>query len=305
MKKRILIVVLTIWVSLLFNGCKKSDPSLPPNSTSVFSFSGILNGNPVNISVGNNNYYMFTSTSIDSNQVKECIGELKDHNCISNCSNALKIRFKGNTQHQSNLNSAIDSILQLGYYGFARPSKDSSQFEIRFETEYVGNLGIINYSWNFGDSTIILSSNFHEISHTYKHPGNYTITCSAHLENGNNLAYSARIQIGLGNPPSFTPQASNNGFAFHIENITPLLNKLHLGTCIVEWRDATGKLWTSYTDDVSINNNLFELTGVYPYMENTNGQSTRKIQGKMNGKLFNGANTIEIKNGVFTLAVAY
>src|SRR5947207_14857 len=86
-----------IWLLTLASiaGCKKEEYPAPPPPPSppTFYFNGSIDGKPLNIQAGENNYYMFTSYSLDSG-VYSFKGELRDKNCSSNCSNSLRIAIK-------------------------------------------------------------------------------------------------------------------------------------------------------------------------------------------------------------------
>ena len=84
-------------LAILFIGsCKKEYPATPVPPTPEFTFSGTINGVPVNIQAGVNNYYMFTSYYLDSaNNIYDFKGEFRDKNCTStHCPNSLKISIR-------------------------------------------------------------------------------------------------------------------------------------------------------------------------------------------------------------------
>ena len=83
-------------------------------------------------------------------------------------------------------------------------------------------------------------------------------------------------------------------------------NAENLGDVVVEWTDSNGSIWTSATDDSKMpKTNSFEVINSTVYNTNSAGQQTKKITARVSCSLFNNSNSISLKNGVITFAVAY
>jgi len=92
---------------------------------------------------------------------------------------------------------------------------------------------------------------------------------------------------------------------FYPSTLTPVIDPLDLSGIVIEWTDANGAVWTSNNDLQTSANSVFKVVSVEDYLNNENGDPTKKIQVEFSCKLFNGANSIEIKNAKSTIAVAY
>ena len=86
LKKYLLFIVIAITVF----ACKKEH--LPPssNGSPIFYFNGNVNSAPVTFQAGVNNYYMYSSYALDSNNLLNFIGTLEPIGC-NGCANTIKI----------------------------------------------------------------------------------------------------------------------------------------------------------------------------------------------------------------------
>jgi len=185
--KNFRIILALIGIMLFMAYCKKKEITPPTVSGApLFYFNGTINGSPTNIQAGVNDYYMFTSYTLDSNGIYDYTGELKPSTCTSNCPSSLKIYIKDYRKYAT-APTDIDSTLTPGYYSFATPAGKPSQFSIQFyDTLYNGTAS--TYAWNFGDNNL---STQHKPPHVYLHPGAYyvslntqsTTACSSSITN--------------------------------------------------------------------------------------------------------------------------
>lgn len=372
--KNIRIITLLFFAGFVMNSCKKKYPETPPAFSPVFEFTGTVNSSSVNLQAGANDYYMFTSYAPDMNGVYDFIGELRDKNCTSNCSNSLKISIKDYRPYSTNPTS-IDSLILLGYYSYASTNGTCSKYYVHFfDTLFNGTT--LTYSWNFGDGG---TSTSHHPWHLYTHPGVYDVTfsststnsCISTLSNkvlvgqqlgnplmmaagcspvsGNNVSFSASVGGGVGpytyswdfgdantstigpsvqhtyslsgvystqlratdaigttsiyNINSFTSTTSTCHCNFYPQYTSQINNPMNLSDVLIEWRDASGVLWTS-RDGVQSANSVFKVLAVDNYHFNLSGQPTKKITAKVVTKLYNGTSYI-ILNGDVTFAIAY
>src|ERR1700722_15021978 len=72
--------------------CKKEhlQQGVTTNGAPVFSFTGLVNGMPVSLQSGINNYYMYSSYTQDANNVYNFTGALQPVGC-NGCANTIKI----------------------------------------------------------------------------------------------------------------------------------------------------------------------------------------------------------------------
>ena len=295
---------------LLTGGCKKDDPTLPQNSLASFYFNGTLNGNSNSLTVGTNNLYMFTGTGYDSTGIAFGYGEIKDHDCNYSCANDFKVLWSNANGSQQ---ISADSLFRLGYFAFAKPDNDSSWYSVHHEAQWMGQGSVTAINWDFGDGSQVKNSFQREISHTYTHPGIYQVSV-AFVENGNVIySFSNRVQVGSVGGDSTSVQIPPHQFAtratglgsFRVESITPLVNNKHLGTVTIVWKDANGKIWTSFNNKQSLNSSYFLLEGFSEYGKNSTGLLTKKVQISFACQLFNGNSVLNLTNGKACIAVAY
>ncbi len=159
-------------VFICLMGCKKDYP-VSSNETPVFYFNGTVNGTPVNVNAGVNNYFMYSSYAQDSNYVYNFLGELKQTNC-TDCRN--KIKFQINNYTTSSLNGPvqIDTSLIPSYYSmhgaYSVLVGSATEYEVSFNQ--VGDSAAISgYTWDFGDG--ITETGSFNPTHLYTHPGYY------------------------------------------------------------------------------------------------------------------------------------
>lgn len=151
MKKRIIYSILI--VSTCFSFCKKN--ALPKEveevSTPEFYVKCQVNGLPVSLEAGINNYYMFSKHTQDTNDVYVYIADLKQKNCGNACGYGISIQI--NDSKQSALGEAMkpDSGLYLGKYIFNDGSPEALYYTATFTPELVGSG--VTYKWNYADGT--------------------------------------------------------------------------------------------------------------------------------------------------------
>lgn len=93
------VVIATCLFTFLFWGCEKLDEGAQlspdfgtPNEQPVFELKAQFNDSDLEIAAGQDNYYMFTSYQVDTNNVLTLHGLLKDVTCEDVCSK-IKIEF--------------------------------------------------------------------------------------------------------------------------------------------------------------------------------------------------------------------
>jgi hypothetical protein len=164
-------------ITLSIVSCKKKD--YPPSTTEgepVFYCNMMVNGSPVELKAGINNYLMQASFIQDTNNVYRFMGELKSVGC-TNCPNSLQIGINDAKVSALNGGIIIDSALMLKnytYFGSNYPMLSVVQFQSTF------NKTVASYLWDFGDGVI---SNLASPTHTYTQQKKYTVSLTVNSTN--------------------------------------------------------------------------------------------------------------------------
>lgn len=190
MKRSIPYILLSL---LIFSGCqKKKYPEASEASENIFYAKLLLNGTPVEIDTDKDNYYMYTSYSMDSSNVYNFIGEFKQTNC-TNCTKSLRIQI--NDRKVSSPNSAvqIDSALKVSTYPFL-----SGMNGIGYSYNFNGafNKAISSVLWDFGDGST--SALLNPPSHIYQ-PGHYTVSLTVSSPDGNQSTITNTLAVNQPN----------------------------------------------------------------------------------------------------------
>jgi PKD repeat protein len=358
-----------IFIVLL--SCKKDTVPKDSETTPVFSFSGEINGQLVTILAGKNDYYMYSSKSVDVNNIKSFSANLTQ-TTNQNGPNSLKITFIDYAS--SNLiPTSIDSSLYVGYYNYATTTGKASRYNVSFTKNTLGPL-VTGVNWTFGDGNSIMELN---PSHTYVRPGKYYYCTEAEFNGGCSSSICNSISLGnigafcetnmaISNPVGTTFNFTSNGnlgigpYSYfwdfgdgntsidqnvqhtysnegvftvsltvtdsegttetkrenirtanstvcvvrHAHSISPIANPLNLGNVVIEWTDASGLIYTSKNDNQS-QRSFFKILNVEDYSVNEKGEPTKKINVTFSCTLFNGNQSIELKNCTAVIAVSY
>ena len=195
--------------------------------------------------------------------------------CTSSITNAIKLGQTNNTLTATYypINTTGDSVL--------------------FTAAPTGGTAPYSYSWDFGDGN---SSTLAGPIHQYASAGTYLTTLSLTDAAGNTNTQRANINV----PSTFGCAAF-----FHPSTLNTVLDPLDLKGITIEWTDPSGKLWTSNNDQQTSANSSFKIVSVENYLNNEDGEPTKKLQVEFSCKLYNGTNSIDLKNAKSTIAVAY
>jgi PKD repeat protein len=159
----------------LFSHCKKKElPEAEPGNDPQFFFTGTVNGSPVRIDAGINDYYMHSSYSQASNGCYSFQAHLKPINC-GVCPNSIRIELNDHVNSPMNGISGADSAFVPTCYPYYTTAPGPITYTVQFFALWQGSSGM-NYQWNFGDGT---SSNAANPLHTFKRPGEYTVSLTA------------------------------------------------------------------------------------------------------------------------------
>jgi len=216
MKTRLLYLLLLFG---LIYSCKKE--KLPTNddtdASPVFYLKGEVNGLPIKIEAGVNDYYMVSSHYYDKNNLYVYCGQLKQNNCSSNCGFALA--FEINDTKFSALNTAMDAnaALKSGNYKFNNRSIKTF-YDCRFTPNTTDN-GTGDYVWTFSDdSTPQPYSPTKSVESGKNYRATFRITAPSGLSSeltqdykiGNPLQANIVSEPGAGLTRNFSAQVSGN-----------------------------------------------------------------------------------------------
>lgn len=213
--KRLVIYFVLFFLALFYSCNKKKYPeTIIEDARSVFNFIGTIDGKPVSIKAGIDDYYMYSSYTHDSNGVYNFIGELKPTECV-NCVNTLKIQINDFKISLPNESTNVDSSLVVKSYNIL---SGINSYQVAFQSLF--NKQAQNYYWDFGDG--ITSTEANPV-HVFEKAGQYNVSlkiksvndCESFIANTQNIDVSNntfKTSIGVanlsGNSVSFTQNTS-------------------------------------------------------------------------------------------------
>jgi PKD repeat protein len=149
------------------------------------------------------------------------------------------------------------------------------------------------YRWDFGDGNYSGASN---PQHTYDSDGIYFVKLNVSDSNGDSATHHYNVNTSLSMKP-----APN----FSVESINPVYLYNHMFSKIkFSYTDENGIAYSGHLQQQP-NDSKFKIEEVSDYQVNENGKKTKKIKISFNCTLYNGSNSILIKNGLAVLAIAY
>ena len=177
-------------ITLFFLSCHKKDfPETVPATHSDFYFNGTIEGKDVSLKAGIDNYYMYSSYTLDSTMIYNFIADLKQSGC-TNCKNSLQVRINDFKYSVPNEGTKIDSSLLSKAY----PILGAPFYAVQFRSLF--NQQAATYLWNFGDNS---SSRQADPIHVYSATGNYSVSlqinstngCQQYISNNEHIRYPA------------------------------------------------------------------------------------------------------------------
>ena len=140
-------IFLSIFIALTFITCSKKKLPAEASQDPVFYLKGDLDGQPITLEAGNENYVMNTTYYWDTTNVCLFKSELKKQACDTLC-NAYTLTVILNDSKvsvpQSNVN--LDNVLQVGKYAFYDTDFPSMYYRVNFIPKVVKSSSEI-YNW--------------------------------------------------------------------------------------------------------------------------------------------------------------
>jgi hypothetical protein len=216
-------------LAIFTGGCKKNN--LPPTeenpSEPVFYVKGEINGVPVLVQAGVNNYFMYSSHFQQANNVYVYRADLKQSSCNGPCSYGIAILI--NDYKVSGVNAPMipDSGLHAGHYQFNDGNLDPLAFMGGFTPTF--NEAGTNYTWTYSDGMVQQGAQggprSFNIGQTYSvaltvSNGNCVQTHTNEFRIGSPLQANVSATCNLSTPAtySFTPYLAPNagsGITYH------------------------------------------------------------------------------------------
>ncbi|MGZ3919441.1 MAG: hypothetical protein ACXVO9_03290 [Bacteroidia bacterium] len=180
---------------LIIAGCKKNN--LPPaeenKSEPVFYFKGNVNGAPVALQAGVNNYFMYSSHYQQANNVYVYKGEMKQSLCNGTCGYGITLLINDYKVSQPDEPMKPDSGLYVGHYQLNDGSPDPVTYSGSF-TPLFTDAGT-TYSWWYSDGVIL--SGLQGGSRYFNAGQTYSVALSV---TRNNATQTHTNEFRVGNP---------------------------------------------------------------------------------------------------------
>src|SRR6218665_3803315 len=165
-----------IWIIVLLGGllvnCRKSKyTETTMGNQPVFYFKATLDGSPVKIQAGVDDYYLYAAHQKDSAGVYGFSGTLRQITCPG-CGPQLQVLIN-DRQVDNGSPVVLDSVLQLKNYPYI-PTDQEVVYDVTFRSSY--NKNVASHRWDFGDGAF--STEAHPV-HTYRKAGSYPVGLKA------------------------------------------------------------------------------------------------------------------------------
>ena len=211
------IFILTLFVV----SCKPEE--LPPSETGNPVF--YLSNNDVNITAGEDDFYLFTDYSIDDQQVYSFAGRFaKTSDCETSCKEELLIEIR-DAEQSSGSGVVIENALTIGNYSYKSinpvASEDSIILNLRAEPE--GN-GPFIYEWTvtYQDTSMITELfDTEDVTLTFANDFNFSF-----LDVCLNVKNNVNCEMEYCNSIYLDPNSSKCQADFNIESNSPVLLEL-------------------------------------------------------------------------------
>ncbi len=166
-------IKLITFVFLLFHfwSCKKQKypESIVDNEVSYYAQMEV-DGQPLVIKAGENDYYMYSEFRQDSNRVYNFVSNLRNSVC-GNCTPELEFQLNDVSDRPLNASIISDSAFRLGQRAFEREGRGPF-YTVEFSGRYNRSALTSNYSWDFGKG---VEGSGVTISKTFEFAGPYSV----------------------------------------------------------------------------------------------------------------------------------
>ncbi|MBA2611940.1 MAG: PKD domain-containing protein [Bacteroidetes bacterium] len=164
-------------------------------------------------------------------------------------------------------------------------------FSYKFSTVNTTGVAPFTYIWDFGDS---YTSPDPMPTHEYQAPGLYEAKLT--LIDANKDTCISYYQV-----PAFNGSYGESNFSAYF---TPVLNTKALSTISIFVNDPKGNVYSLAQVNQSEKSH-FEIISIENYQATDTNQPLKKVKIKFNCTVYNGANSLEIKDGEAVIAIAY
>lgn len=185
---------LCAFASLLLSSCHKPDDPPANEPDPVFFVNGTMDNVPLEINAGKNDYYMYSSYLLDSNEVFSFSGEFRQTSC-ADCPNALKISFSNYIADATPLSAINSASFPVSYLPFSVPGGVPATYSVHFIPLTSGGQPL-SYLWDFGDGTtstdaspthVYINTAIYQVGLTV----NYASGCSSNISNPMNCGVTS------------------------------------------------------------------------------------------------------------------
>jgi hypothetical protein len=259
------IKILTLALLLAAGSCKKKQyPPTIVHNDAVFYLDAVIDGSPVSLKAGVDDYYMYATHAKPSTNVYRFSGAMRQTNC-TDCPNSLEIHINNSAPSPSAGSFLNDSSLRTGSYPFVLESAEN--FVVQFSGDF--NRDAASYYWDFGDGTV---STAQSPLHTFAKAGKYNICLTITSPNGCVSSICNEIEISS---TAFRTQIN----AQYMSDRTILFSQSTLGTGTYSffWDFGDG---TSSTLPSPLHE--YKIAGSYPVTLTIRDGQNRTITDKYN-----------------------
>jgi PKD repeat protein len=146
-----LIPIVICVLFLLFGSCRKDLVHPDPNGEPEFGVSALMNGTPMTIEAGVDDYFLYTYADTGFGEVWTAYGTLQKIDCV-NCNSYFSLSFRNDQAGYGNGMSA--NFLKAGDIALTDWSGvyEESRSVVRFIADPTNQNGtVVSHFWNFGD----------------------------------------------------------------------------------------------------------------------------------------------------------
>lgn len=248
--------------------CKKVETPPSTTGTPVFSITGNLAGDSLNITAGEDDYFLFTSFEKDADEVFSFIGTFAKIDCLDECQDTFRIKIRSNQPTPSNTVNINDALF-VGDYLYRNSQMN---FMVEMDTIY-------SYAANFDASASILANpanNMYEWTiGTENYAPVFIPNFSLDLPNQPDESIEALLKITSGNCVSTKQQTLNfepdsittTCFSTIVSGVAPsgdmILNALSTGVppLTYVWSDGTVADTLFITDSIAYSVTVTDAVG--------------------------------------------